>query len=115
MASLRSRSGSSLGSREIPRDVLPAIRMTCASYYAAFGQRVTIKEQNGRRYTITKLEAAVTQLPNEAAKGNFASLKKLLAGRSAGYRQGPAATPADRQFHRRGMKKRPGQGPHVGP
>ena len=42
-------------------------------------QRVTIKEKNGRRYTITKLEAAVTQLLNEAAKGDLASLKQLLA------------------------------------
>jgi hypothetical protein len=42
-----------------------------------FEQRVTIVE-NGRRRTITKIEAAVIQLLNEAAKEDLPSLKQLL-------------------------------------
>jgi hypothetical protein len=43
-----------------------------------FEQRLTITEK-GRRRSITKFEAAVTQLQNEAAKGDLASCRLLLA------------------------------------
>jgi Family of unknown function (DUF5681) len=42
-------------------------------------QRVTIKEKNGRLHTITKTEAAIMQMTNDAAKGDLAALKQLLA------------------------------------
>jgi hypothetical protein len=43
----------------------------------AFGERVEA-EQNGRRRRITKLEAAVTQLVNNAAKGEHRSTQFAL-------------------------------------
>ena len=44
---------------------------------ATLGERVTVTE-NGRRRSITKLEAAVKQLVNRAASGEARSLKLLL-------------------------------------
>jgi hypothetical protein len=41
-------------------------------------ERVVINE-NGRRKTITKMEAAVKQLVNQAASGDSAALRHLMA------------------------------------
>jgi len=41
-------------------------------------EKITIKE-NGRRRTVTKLEAALKQLVNKAAAGDLAALRHLIA------------------------------------
>lgn len=42
------------------------------------GERVIINE-NGRRKTVTKMEAAVKQLVNQAASGDLVALRQLMA------------------------------------
>jgi hypothetical protein len=57
------------------------------------GEKVVINE-NGRRRTITKLEAAVKQLVNKAASGDLRALHHLTAlARSAEERSPEAITP----------------------
>ena len=56
-------------------------------------EKVVINE-NGRRKTITKLEAAVKQLVNKAASGDLRALHQLAAlARSADERSPEASTP----------------------
>jgi replication-associated recombination protein RarA len=56
-------------------------------------EKVIINE-NGRRKTITKLEAAVKQLVNKAASGDLRALQQLAAlARSAEERSPEASTP----------------------
>lgn len=55
---------------------------------------------NGRRKTITKLEAAMTQLANQAAAGDQRAIQILIAQIAVVERvaaQMPAAEPADRK------------------
>jgi Family of unknown function (DUF5681) len=47
-------------------------------FMAAMNQSVTIAE-NGRRKRITKLDAAVTQLANDAARGDKKSIQLMCA------------------------------------
>ncbi len=57
----------------------------------SFRERVVISE-NGKRKTITKLEAATKQLANKAASGDLVALRQALAviAMLEGKTQGPA-------------------------
>jgi hypothetical protein len=57
----------------------------------ALHEKVVINE-NGRRRTITKLEAAMKQLVNKAASGDLPSLRQLSAMARAAEEQAAAAT-----------------------
>jgi replication-associated recombination protein RarA len=56
------------------------------------GEKVIINE-NGRRKTITKLEAAVKQLVNKAASGDLRALHQLAALVRSAEERSPEATP----------------------
>lgn len=68
-------SGNPLGRPKGTRDLASVLAATLS-------ERVTVNE-NGRRKTITKLEAAVKQLVNRAAAGEARSLRLLLGLKQA--------------------------------
>ena len=75
--SRRSRPASAKASRATPRDAKGS-RNFATVFMAAMSQSVTIAE-NGRRKRITKLDAAVTQLANDAARGDKKSIQLAFA------------------------------------
>lgn len=66
-------------------------------------ERVVINE-NGRRKTITKLEAAIKQLTNKAASGELKALQ-LLAALVRSAEEGPMKAVVPNSTSRRSMKR----------
>jgi hypothetical protein len=66
----KGHSGNPKGRKKGPRSLNEVIT-------AALDQKVVVN-QNGRRRTITKLEAALTQISNKAAQGDATATKLIL-------------------------------------
>jgi hypothetical protein len=67
--------------------------------------------ENGQRKTITKMQAAVKQLVNQAASGDLAALRQLMAlvasaEQSVGYQaEGPSLNEADQKVMARILQR----------
>ena len=75
-----------------PRGRPKGARNLNAIVAAALGERVAVKD-NGRRRSVTKLEAAVTQLVNRAATGEIRATQLLLALVQANEARPPESQP----------------------
>lgn len=74
---------------------------------AAAEAKVTVTHENGRRAEISKLDAAITQAFNKAAKGDLAAIKFALdvaeRAQAALEAQKPSADPAERRERDRAL------------